>query len=79
MTRASYRFREYAITPDTEPDAEPHTYAVTCVVCEEIGHRSEDVDVAHEWVVRHLRANPEHLTYREHVTRPYRAVPGAWL
>lgn len=26
MTRAKFRFRDYHLRPDTEPDAEPHTY-----------------------------------------------------
>ncbi|WP_431041409.1 hypothetical protein ACQUSR_05585 [Streptomyces sp. P1-3] len=79
MTRETYRFREYLITSDTEPDAEPYTYAMTCAVCEEMGPRSEEMADAHEWAERHLKANPEHLTYREHITRPYLAKPGKWL
>ncbi|WP_455710653.1 DUF7848 domain-containing protein [Streptomyces albus] len=26
-----------------------------------------------------MKRNPEHFTFREIVTRPYRFVPGAWL
>ncbi|WKX68878.1 hypothetical protein [Streptomyces sp. XD-27] len=79
MTRKTYRFREYVITPDTRPEAEPHTYAMTCTACHTVGPRSEDMDEAHAWAARHLKANPEHLTYREHITRPYLAKPGKWL
>ncbi len=74
-----FRFREYTITPDAEPDAEPHSYAMECAVCSEVGPFSGKAAEAHAWVPAHLRVHPEHLTYREHVTRPYRAIPGAWL
>ncbi|WP_438874171.1 DUF7848 domain-containing protein [Streptomyces calidiresistens] len=29
-------------------------------------------------ILDHLRRHPEHLSYREIVTRPHRAVPGEW-
>lgn len=32
-----YRFRNFAIMADTEPDAEPHTYTPQCAVCGEKG------------------------------------------
>ncbi|WP_455752465.1 DUF7848 domain-containing protein [Streptomyces albus] len=35
--------------------------------------------VPRSWATRHLKRNPEHFTFREIVTRPYRFVPGAWL
>ena len=79
MPNAVYRLREYTVTRDEEPDAEPHSYAMECAVCSETGPPSTDADAAHRWVPAHLRARPEHLTYREHVTRPYRAIPGRWL
>ncbi|MQS06076.1 hypothetical protein FNX48_002430 [Streptomyces sp. IF17] len=73
------RFREYAIEPDREPDGEPVTYAAQCAVCEEIGPAEKDEETGTDWMLAHLRANPEHLTYREIVTRPYLAVPGGRL
>lgn len=78
MTRASYRYRTYALVPDTEPDAEPHSYAAQCAVCEESGPRGEDAAEAQSWVIGHLRAHPEHFSYREVITRPYRAEPREW-
>ncbi|WP_019546977.1 hypothetical protein [Streptomyces sulphureus] len=75
----TYRLREYTVTRDQEPDAEPHAYAMQCAVCFETGPPDADPDTAHGWVPAHLRAHPAHLTYREHVTRPYRAIPGRWL
>ena len=77
-TSTAYRFRRFGIVRDAEPDAEPHSYALECAVCADTGLRSDDPGTAHEWIPAHLRAHPEHLTYREHVTRPYRAVPGEW-
>lgn len=65
--------------PDQEPDAEPITYAMACCVCAATGPPSLDPSASAEWIPVHLKRQPEHLTYRESVTRPYRAVPGAWL
>ena len=78
MTCATYRFREFLLVSDTEPDAEPLTYAMQCAVCEQTGDRSEDQADAQSWTTRHLKANPEHFTYRELITRPCRFEPGAW-
>ncbi len=30
------------------------------------------------WTVTHLKASPDHLDYREHITRPYRFEPELW-
>ncbi|MFF6849193.1 hypothetical protein ACFY85_22325 [Streptomyces antimycoticus] len=47
MTRATYRFREFQLIPDTESDAEPLAFAVQCAVCEQSGEPSEDQAAAH--------------------------------
>ncbi|MCE7081423.1 hypothetical protein LZF96_15095 [Streptomyces sp. ST2-7A] len=65
--------------PDREPDGEPIAYAAQCAVCEETGAAGEGEEAGTDWMLAHLRAHSEHLTYREVVTRPYRAVPGDWL
>ncbi|WP_323379741.1 DUF7848 domain-containing protein [Streptomyces alkaliphilus] len=78
---ARFRFREYAIEPDREPDAEAIGFAGECAVCEERGPAGgsvEDGEGVIAWMLGHLRRHPEHLSYREIVTRPYRAVPGEW-
>ncbi|GAB3664526.1 DUF7848 domain-containing protein [Streptomyces sparsus] len=67
------RFATWKLAPDREPDAEPVTYAMQCAVC---GARSEavpDFADAQRWTFRHAGGNPEHHTYREVVTRPWRA------
>ncbi|MCZ1006636.1 hypothetical protein [Streptomyces lydicus] len=74
----TYRFREFQLIPDTENDAEPITYIVQCAVCEETGEPNKDQAAAHAWATGHLKANPEHCTYREFITRPCRFEPGAW-
>lgn len=78
MKRAVYRFRDFRIGPDHEQDAEPWTFAMQCVDCHSSSVAGEQVEDAQDWAKRHLRANPEHRKYREHVTRPYRAEPGMW-
>ncbi|GAA4681455.1 hypothetical protein GCM10023347_40380 [Streptomyces chumphonensis] len=77
-SRVSYRFREFRIAPDEEPDAEDVMFAAQCAVCGECGRPGTDPSGARQWIVRHLSAHPEHYSYRELVSRPYRAVPGAW-
>ncbi len=77
-SRATYRFREFRIAPDGEPDAEDVTFAAQCAVCGECGRPGTDPSGARQWIVRHLSAHPEHYSYRELISRPYRAVPGAW-
>ncbi|MDK1476064.1 hypothetical protein QNO07_22025 [Streptomyces sp. 549] len=65
---------QWSVGPDREPDAEAVTYAMECAVC---GARSQprvDAGDGQQWVFAHAGRNPSHHTYREHITRPYRAV-----
>lgn len=78
-TGRTYRFREHTIAPDTQPDAEAWLFFFECQVCQDTGPRKDSPDDALDWTLEHLKQNPEHLSYREHITRPYRAVPGRWL
>lgn len=78
MSRAVYRFRAYTVVPDTEPDAEPFRHRMQCAVCGATGPETGTAEVAARWALAHLRAAPEHVTCRELITRPYRAVLGAW-
>lgn len=78
MTRAVYRFREYTIRPDLRPEAEPITSAMQCTTCNERGPKSEAFEDGTVWAAQHLKANPDHLEYREHITRSYRFEAGAW-
>ncbi|WP_326697551.1 hypothetical protein OG909_09515 [Streptomyces sp. NBC_01754] len=71
-TRAIVRHVKWTLTPDREPDAEPTTYAMRCVVCGERSERSEDWEEPQEWALRHSGGNPSHHTYREIITRPWR-------
>lgn len=79
MSRAIYRHRSSRITPDVEPDAEQWTFQRQCAVCDASSEPAEDLEQAEDWNETHLKANPDHLTYRETITRPNRAEPGAWL
>lgn len=74
MTRAVYRFVNYTVIPDKEPDAEPLTFRLQCSVCEEQGPQEKTTEDAAAWALIHVKDNREHLTYREHVTRPYRMI-----
>lgn len=89
MTRAQYRFVKWKLAPDTEPDAAPITHRLGCDVCcddaRERGcepqdglHSSPAVEAfsaAQEWVFQHVREFPDHYSYTETITRPWRATP----
>jgi len=79
--RAVVRHISWTLAPDREPDAEPVTYALRCVVCSEESERSQDWEEPQEWALAHSGRNPSHHTYREEITRPWRtwmnAGPGA--
>ena len=70
--RAVVRHVTWTLAPDPEPDAEPVTYTLLCVVCSEKSERSEDWVEPQEWALAHSGRNPSHHTYREVVTRPWR-------
>ena len=77
-TRGRYRFRAYTIRPDQRPEAEPITATMECLRCGIVGPTSQDFADGTAWATHHLKANPGHVAYREHLTRPYRFEPGAW-
>ncbi|WP_405804835.1 hypothetical protein [Streptomyces sp. NBC_01187] len=79
LARGTYRFRKYLIGPDQRPDADPVAFTMRCAACGVGGPTSEGSEDGTAWAVRHLKANPDHVDYREIITRPYRAEPGAWL
>ncbi|PZT77677.1 MULTISPECIES: DUF7848 domain-containing protein [unclassified Streptomyces] len=79
MTRATYRFREHTLTPDTGPESDPWQSAMECKGCGRCSEKSESAEDGTAWAAEHLKANPGHLTYREVITRPYRFDPGEWL
>lgn len=45
-----------------------------CVTCGITGR----TDAGTGWALEHLKKNPGHVRYREHITRPYKIEPGAW-
>ncbi len=76
--RGTYRFREHTLGPDRRPEAVPVTFTVYCGTCGAMGPTTECGEDGMDWAVQHLKDTPGHLDYREHITRPYRAEPGAW-
>lgn len=79
MMRAAYRFREHVLGPDRRPEAAPITFTMQRATCDGSGPAATDGEDGTAWAVAHLKANPGHVDYREHISRPYRAEPGAWL
>lgn len=78
MSRARYRYRTYRIGLDEEEHAEPLGFTMACVGCGAEAGTVTDPWASRDWIVRHLKDEPTHLTYRETVTRPFRAHPEAW-
>jgi hypothetical protein len=79
LARGVYRFREHILGPDRRPEAEPVTFTMRCATCDASGPASVSGEDGTAWAVTHLKAQPDHVDYREHIVRPYRAEPGAWL
>ncbi|WP_255952219.1 DUF7848 domain-containing protein [Streptomyces odontomachi] len=77
--RGVFRSQEHAVGPDYRPEAFLVTYTMYCGTCGAMGPTVEDGEDGMAWAVEHFKDNPTHLDYRELITRPYRAVPGAWL
>ncbi|WP_440582038.1 DUF7848 domain-containing protein [Streptomyces flavofungini] len=75
----------WRLSPDREPDAEPMTRRMVCVVCEDDGagaaassepfeETEHGVLAAQSWVFAHAGRHPCHHTYREVICRPWRTV-----
>jgi hypothetical protein len=71
--RSVLRYETWTLQPDREPDAEPVLYAMQCAVDRETSPTCEDFTEPQNWVLRHCGQNPSHHTYREIITRPWRA------
>ena len=78
--RAVFRFVRWTVAPDREPDAEPITYAMQCAVCgmryAVCGRQSKafvEIGPAQDWTLRHTARARGHHSYREIITRPWRA------
>lgn len=78
-TGARFRYREFRLVPDREPDAEPTATAAQCCVCEQQSAFAEDPELAASWALDHLHRSREHFTYRVLTRRAVRAEPGEWL
>ncbi|WP_409235689.1 hypothetical protein [Streptomyces sp. PA5.6] len=89
MTKSPTREVTWRLFPDREPDAEPITRQMVCVVCDGDGEDDgkapdatsapfedgkDGVLAAQSWVFAHVSRHPCHHTYREIIRRPWRAV-----
>lgn len=71
--RAVLSYETWTLQPDQEPDAEPVLYAMQCAVDGDTSPPSENFTEPQNWVLRHCGRHPSHHTYREIITRPWRA------
>jgi hypothetical protein len=71
--RAVFRYVNWTVAPDMEPDAEPITYSAQCAVCEEQSDVADNDLSPSDWVRIHAARNQDHHSYREILTRPLRA------
>jgi hypothetical protein len=76
--RRRFRLREYTLRLDRRPGAVAFTFEMHCASCYAAGPVSTDPEGGRTWALGHLKANPAHVDFREHVTRSYRAQAGAW-
>ncbi|UED87426.1 hypothetical protein [Streptomyces profundus] len=53
------------------------SFVMECVACGFFGPKGQDAEDGAEWAGQHLALHPDHLAYREHVTRTYRFEAGA--
>ncbi|MCE7081435.1 hypothetical protein [Streptomyces sp. ST2-7A] len=63
------------IEPAEGPDAEPLLFSARCAVCGASGPAGPEAGATPRWMLAHLRSHPGHLSFREVITRPYRAIP----
>ncbi|MEU5302207.1 DUF6415 family natural product biosynthesis protein [Streptomyces noursei] len=59
------------------PNSGPWKFTFCCNNCGDSSATSEESAHGQTWAERHLKAHPEHLSYRELITRPYEAATGA--
>lgn len=71
--RSALSYETWTLRPGREPDAEPARYAMQCAVDGEMSPPSEDFTEPQNWVLAHCGRNPSHHSYREIITRPWRA------
>ncbi|MCA1222209.1 DUF7848 domain-containing protein [Streptomyces sp. 8L] len=71
--RTVVRHQQWTLRPDQEPDAEPVSYAMRCAVCGEVSPAYTDFTASQDWVFAHGGRHPSHHTYREIITRPWKA------
>ncbi|WP_455711308.1 DUF7848 domain-containing protein [Streptomyces bacillaris] len=57
-------------------DGEATSFVMECVTCGFFGPRGQDAEDGAEWAAQHRALHPDHLAYREHMTRAYRFEAG---
>lgn len=78
MSRSVYRFEEWIVALDDEPDAEPTVFGAQCAVCLNASDVLADEEQVAHWVRDHAGRHPSHHSYRELIQRPLRAwMPNA--
>ncbi|EST26767.1 DUF7848 domain-containing protein [Streptomyces niveus] len=65
--------KTWTLQPDREPDSQPVTHAMRCVVCGEQSDDSAKWSAPQTWALGHVSRNPMHLTFSEVITRPWKA------
>lgn len=83
VTRARFRFFNWTITPNTEPDAPATLHRFRCTTEDENGkpcgaesEASQDFHAAQGWAFEHMGAEPDHTGYEQILRRPWGMVQG---
>ncbi|MBH1933636.1 hypothetical protein I5Q34_04895 [Streptomyces sp. AV19] len=52
----------------------PVIFSMRCTTCDAASPPDADFEPMHDWTLRHVAGNPEHIDYREVIHRTWRAV-----
>lgn len=63
---------QWTLIPDRERESAPVTHAMECATCPERSDASGEWEPP-QWALGHARSNPTHRSFREVMTRPWRA------
>lgn len=82
MPRKLFRFLEWTLQADREPDATDVTFQYLCLAededgkpCDAVGPVLTDLPKAQLWPFEHIKVQQEHRSYAHRVTMPAVMVP----
>lgn len=78
MKGTVWRFVDWTVTPDVEPDAPRTLHQFRCLAegengkpCGAQSELSEEFETARGWTFRHFKAHQDHTSYAQVIERPW--------